>query len=264
LVNNQIKYKSNEFRNKKFYNFKIFFLKLKLKLNILKDFSRKCKLFKLNSAAGKLLTREKNKFVNILRKVIDHKFKVTKSNNFYVRNLLSKTITSLNHIVFIINQKKEKYIISLINFRTSFIKKVFKSLVLNKIIQKEKNSKYFELHNERERIICSYVFKNLFTNCSREIKKKEEDIANVFIKRSSRGIQTALIWYKRLKSKVELKRLGINQNINREKIIVKINQTYLNSNFMNPESQKTDVKEDINILLNLKNKKRAIAKKIDI
>jgi hypothetical protein len=33
---------------------------------------------------------------------------------------------------------------------------------------------------------------------------------------------------------------------------------------MNPESQKTDVKEDINILLNLKNKKRAIAKKIDI
>jgi hypothetical protein len=253
-----------------------FYLKINKEIQNKLDILNNSQVYKDNVKAAKLQL-----FRNLkLTLAINRKNK--KATHFYNKNLKAKTFIQLYEVKNKLLEKKQKYILSLLTFNKNFIRKAFKILNTNYIIKKNKKEEYNNLRSQREKIVYSHLFKMLVINCSNEIKNKEDQIAQVFIKRSSRGISTALQWFKKLKSRVEMKKINKNltednsRQTNNYKESTFNNGTinnnfsiYPTQNFLSLKSTTTPIicKEkivkDVDLLISLKNKRRALPKKLE-
>lgn len=250
-----------ENENFSFYNKKLYFsiLKSTVKINKkiigLKNIYTNSQIVKINILKSKKCffdnTKIKNKY--------NYNSKLAKLS--YERRLINKTFYNLIDIFSYLCSQKQKYILSLLNFRKNSIMKIFSFLKIHTHLIKEKKSTYSELQKEREKIIVRNLLQLIITKSSSEIVQKENNITNLYIKRSTKGIKTALIWYKRLKNKISLKKINENKLPEQSEIQIEENKNKLINEKVN--INKVSIGEDIEILLSLKTKKRHIPKKIE-
>ncbi len=204
------------------------------------------------------------------------KIKNIQARNFYFEKIKTKLFDIFKNNFNSMLEKKQKYILSLLSFRKNYIKKLFNALRLNKIIRKNKKKQYQSIKEQRDSIIFSTLIQMLITNVSKAISYKEEIIKNLYIKRSSRGIQTALLWFKKLKNKIRMKKLSmqpqnpqfVSNKIESEQMSLSPCFQYdsikiLKSEKLTVPKHKENVLEDINLLITLKNKRRFLPKKIE-
>jgi len=258
---------------------KLFVKKMFLILERKKTLGRKLQKFK--NSQKLLIFKKYSDFLSFVKM----KIKNTKAKNYYFIKLKVKALDKLKTFLSSMLEKKQKYILCLLNFRKNYVKKLFKALIINKSSRKIKKIDYQNIKDQRDKIISSTLIRLLISNVSKAISNKEEMIKKLYIQRSSRGIQTALLWFKKLRNRIKIKKLSTATNINNENNINNNRSSTLNKeapqlnftscvknmsgNLINSDKaitlakQKENILEDINLLISLKNKKRFQPKKIE-
>jgi hypothetical protein len=232
---------------KKFYE-RLFYMKLKYYTYLDKRLLTAVYSVRTDNCLIKQLY--KTFFKNFQKQYELHKNK-NKANEFRKLQLARKFLDMLREIYIIHITEKEKYIKALLNFRKNFIRKLFNALINNQQYQLDKRRRYNEVFKLRHNVIEENMIRLLISNCTKEMKQKDDIITNLYVKRTTRGIKTVLKWYQILKSRINMKRLNKKQpNENKSEQMLLID--------------KIELEKDVETLLTLRNKKRERPKLINI
>jgi hypothetical protein len=235
--------------NKLFYE-RLYFKKLKLVVNEKKRFSA-LKILADNKTSKQIYLFKQ--FLRNIQKSLKVKIIISKADIFRFKKLSKDFFELIKTSFTIYSQEKEKYIKALLCFRKNYIEKLFSTLKLNKQIRNAKRSEYNKLFQQRKNVIEEYMFRLLISNCTKEMKQKDDLVTNLYIKRTTRGVKTALKWYQIMKNRITLKKVNNIKSVN-----FKAESDIARDNLVLPQQQayNKNIDKDIDLLVNLRNKKR--------
>jgi hypothetical protein len=239
----------NEYKLEKCFYERLFYKKLRLYINTKKRLHSGITAIRLDDSLKK---RVYSSFFKSVQRSHELSNESRMADRFRTKQHYRNLFNLVRDSYYIYIAEKEKYIKALLNFRKNYIKKLFKALIANRLYQLNKKKEYEEVFNFRNRVIEENMMRLLISNCTREMKQKDDIITNLYVKRTTRGIKTVLKWYQILKNRIAMKKIN--------KTTVKLETT-----IPVPLTQnKSEFEKDIDILLSLRNKKRERPKSINI
>jgi hypothetical protein len=258
ITYNEIDISEEFFKNKNYFE-RIYYKKVKLRVSAKKKFKKNKSQFNFMTNTIYHTVTYKNFFKNI-QQIFKLKRRVTQADKFKNLNLMRNFFDNLLNVCYLYLNEKGKYITALLTFRKNFISKFFNALKMNRELRLNQRIEYDRVFQLRNKVIEENMFRLLISNCTKEMKQKDDIKTNLYIKRTTRGIKTALKWYQKLKSRI------LSKKLNQSKIAQHhggvINPPLVQQNNDIIDKKDDGLKSDLNILLSLRNKKREAPKNL--